>query len=100
MIDHEASEEFKSDAEYVSKNPLQFNNMTTRLARAYLDLRAENELLRGLAEDTQAFLKYLIAGKSQYYFGDRLMANGMSHAQELDQHIKKELDAWRSRCAT
>ena len=48
-------------------------------------------VLTTLIGDTQDFLKYLIAGKSQYYHGDKLMANGMHHALELDQHIKTTL---------
>lgn len=61
------------------------------LATAYWDLTARVELLDALIGDTQDFLKHLLAGKSQYYYGDRLMANGESHAKELDQHIKAAL---------
>lgn len=47
-------------------------------------------------EETHYFLKYLIAGKSQYYYGDHLMANGMSHATDLDKRIKEARAALKS----
>lgn len=58
-----------------------------------MEIDQEVEKLRGLVGDTQDFLKHLIAGKSQYYFRDKLMANGMAHAKELRQHIKRTLEA-------
>lgn len=54
-------------------------------------LQAENGRLRELIGDTQDFLKILITGDSQYRFGDRIMANGMAHAEELDAHLKQAL---------
>jgi len=60
-------------------------NAYTELTR----LKAHNEKLTTLIGDTQDFLKHLISGKSQYYYRDKLMANGMRHAEELDERIKE-----------
>ena len=51
------------------------------------ELRAKLDKYKTAIGDTQDFLKYLIAGKSQYYHGDRLMANGMHHALQLREEL-------------
>lgn len=69
------------------------------IARAYISLTERVALLDGLVGDTQDFLKHLIHGDYQYRFGDLVMANGMQHAKELDQHIKQALAALGGRDA-
>lgn len=64
------------------------------------DLTERVALLDGLVGDTQDFLKHLIHGDYQYRFGDLVMANGMQHAKELNQHIKEALAALGGRDAT
>jgi len=49
--------------------------------------RARNEKLELSLTYTLDFLKYLIEGESQYYAGDKLMANGFSHAVELQEEL-------------
>lgn len=70
------------------------------LGEPILEIRRLEEKVRVLTTlvgDAQDFLKHLIAGKSQYYFGDKLMANGMAHAKELDQHLRTALEATHER---